>query len=70
MRLPDKSPSINKQPALQPRLVKLQCLRTTSLKLRLPFRRNAPFTRELWLRLESVVTRVQRDIFKCVLWIL
>lgn len=58
MRLPDKSPPINEQPALHPRLVEPQCLCTTSIKLRLPLRRNTPLARELRLRLECMMARV------------
>ncbi len=70
MRLPDKSPSINEQPALRPRLIKLQCLRPASVKLRLPLWRNAPLARELRLRLERVMACIERDILKRVLGIL
>ena len=70
MRLPDKSPPIKEQPALHPRLVKPQCLRSTSVKLRLPLRGNAPLARELRLRLERMMARVERDILKRVLGIL
>lgn len=70
MRLSDKSTSINKQPTLHPGLIKLQCLCPTSVKMRLPLRRNAPLARELRLRLECMMACIQRDILKCVLRIL
>lgn len=70
MCLPYKSPAINEQTAFRPRLIKLQCLRPTSVKLRLPLRCNAPFARELRLRLECVMARIKRDILKRVLGIL
>lgn len=70
MCLPYKSPAINKQTALRPRLIKLQCLSPTSVKLRLSLGCNAPLARELRLRLERVMARIERDILKRVLGIL
>ena len=70
MRLPDKSPPINEQPALRPRLIELQCLRTAGVKLRLPLWGNAPLAWELRLCLERVMACIERDILKRVLGIL